>query len=383
LKTAIPPDPLPWWDHATIRWMWFAAFIFIYGTYRVSVNVLWTIGQEQPVDWIASGVLEMWGWSIWIGLTPLLLAFAKRFPLEKPRFARHLLFHFTAMSVVCLFHVYLWKGTEIALREGIPLHQLLIDGLNPILMFTGLLNNFYKYIAIVGLFYAIDYFRKYRIRELEAARLRVGAEALQRRLTQAKLDALRMQINPHFLFNTLNTIGVLLEENTHKAGQMLIRLSDLLRLTLKHGQTQQVPLEIELSLVGAYLAIEQIRFEDRLEVTIDAPANVAEIKVPPLLIQPLAENAIRHGVAERIGKGCVQVRCRQEASDLVLEVKDNGPGLGDEAPRDDGIGLKNVRARLEELYGGKAELRIWSSESGTTAQVRIPQNSGRGRGHET
>lgn len=220
------------------------------------------------------------------------------------------------------------------------------------------------YWVILGVFYLLDYQRRWRERELKAAQL-------ERELTAAELQALKAQLHPHFLFNTLNSIASLMHSDVETADTMLVRLSDLLRRALESAGAQEVTLRQELDFLRPYLEIEQIRFQDRLAVDFDIPESALEARVPNLILQPLVENAIKHGIAPQPGPGRIAVRARREGERLRLEVEDNGRGL-DEAPRD-GVGLANTRARLARLYGGESAFELAAGTAGgLTARVTLP-----------
>jgi LytS/YehU family sensor histidine kinase len=195
-------------------------------------------------------------------------------------------------------------------------------------------------------------------------------------LVQARLQALRMQLNPHFLFNTLNTISALIHENPDAADRMIVRLSELLRRTLDRGDVQEVPLREELEFLRSYLDIEQMRFPDRLTVTFDIEPKTQELLVPQLILQPLVENALRHGILPREEAGRVEISARVvDGQHLELKVRDDGSGLpaANGSPGREGIGLQNVRSRLAQLYGAAQQLEIGNaSTGGVEARIRIP-----------
>ncbi len=237
------------------------------------------------------------------------------------------------------------------------------------------LSNFVEYWVIVFAHLGWQYYQGYRERERQAS-------ALATELVQARLQALRMQINPHFLFNTLNTISALIHENPDAADRMIVRLSGLLRRTLDRGDVQEVPLREELDFLKSYLEIEQMRFPDRLTVTFDIEPKTNELHVPHLILQPLVENALRHGILPREEPGRVVISAALTGGDtLELRVWNNGNGLSDlSAPSDssdkshrEGIGLKNVRSRLAQLYGGAQEFTLGNATGGgVEARIRIP-----------
>lgn len=221
------------------------------------------------------------------------------------------------------------------------------------------------YGAIVGAVTAVDYREQVRERDLRAARL--GAQ-----LTRARLDALRMQLNPHFLFNTLNAVSAQVRAGRNGAAvSMLGGLGDLLRYSLESSDEPLVPLWRERDVLERYVEIERVRFSDRLEVRIDLPDELSAVPVPPFLLQPLVENAVRHGIAPREGPGTIEVSARLEGDRLRLSVLDDGVGLGD--GHDAGIGLGTTRARLDELYGARHRFDVEARPGGGVAvRIEIP-----------
>ena len=307
---------------------------------------------------------------LWLGLTPLVLWLARRFPLERRNWHRNLPAHLVACVLVSLLQLaaYAWLSGRLGLQRGSQLSFFeSFRGL-----FVGNLHfDVLTYWTIVGLSHALDYYRKYRERELSASQL-------ETKLAQAQLDALRMQLHPHFLFNTLNSISVLMAEDVRAAQKMIARLSDLLRASLERTGAHEVALDDELKFLESYLEIEQTRFHDRLTVRmeIDPAARVA--RVPNLILQPLVENAIRHGVAPRARKGVVEVRAARTNGVVQLTVADDGPGLGSARPEDlmKGIGLSNTRSRLRQLYGAEHSFELREREGGgLEVSIEIPFRS--------
>lgn len=213
------------------------------------------------------------------------------------------------------------------------------------------------YWAIIAIVRGLDYQRHSRER-------RVRLSDLESQLARSRLDALRMQLHPHFLFNTLHAISTLMRRDAEAAERMITRLGDLLRLSLEREGAHLVTLKQEIDLLRRYLEIEAIRFGDRLEVTIEVDDGLLDALVPNLILQPLVENAVRHGISQRAGPGHVVVRAIHQRDHLVLEIVDDGPGLPDERPLPDGVGLRNTRARLEQLYRGAASFTIDNAPTG-------------------
>jgi LytS/YehU family sensor histidine kinase len=207
-----------------------------------------------------------------------------------------------------------------------------------------------------------------RERELRAARLEAA-------LATAQLQALQAQLHPHFLFNTLNAIASLIPEDAAAAEEMVEALSELLRAALQDGGAREIPLRRELDLADQYVRIQQLRFHDRLRVHRDVDPDTLDALVPPLLLQPLVENAIRHGIGSRPEGGIVTLRAHRENGWLLLAVEDDGRGLpaGTAVASGNGVGLTNARARLERLHGTSAQLELANGASrGTTVHVRLP-----------
>ncbi len=229
--------------------------------------------------------------------------------------------------------------------------------------------QFFAFSAVVGLLLSLVYYRSFRDREMRAAQLEAT-------LASAQLDALRVQLRPHFLFNTLNSIAALIHIDPDAADEMLGRLSDLLRLTLERDGATEVTLDEELQTLDRYLAIMRVRFRDRLRVEIGVTPAARRCKVPHFILQPLLENAIEHGI-DRVQGTCTVLVCGDVTDGvLALSVADRGPGLTIDAPAQTGIGLTNARRRLETLYARAGSLELDSTTGeGLTVRVRIPARS--------
>jgi len=234
------------------------------------------------------------------------------------------------------------------------------------MLFTGIFYlhiNLLIYWAILGVASAFDFYRRWQTEQLNAAQLK-------EQLVQAQLQALQMQLHPHFLFNTLHTIGTLVETEPKLARQMIARLGDFLRLTLQEQGAELVSLARELEFARTYLAIEELRFQDRLKVIYEIAPETMGGQVPYLILQPLVENAIRHGVAPRADSGRLELRAERNNGRLRIEVRDDGGRFVQKA---EGVGLKNTRSRLAQIYGPQAVLTLSVNESGNTvAAIEIP-----------
>jgi LytS/YehU family sensor histidine kinase len=209
--------------------------------------------------------------------------------------------------------------------------------------------------------HALGYYRRYQTEMLSRSRL-------QSQLSQAQLQALKMQLHPHFLFNTLHSISALLNQDREAARSMIARLGDFLRLTLENSGTQEVSLEKEMDFLKCYLEIERIRFQDRLTTLLDVEPSALDVQVPNLILQPIVENAIRHGIAPRSTPGQIEIQAKHLDNMLRIRVRDNGPGLSPNQnghrKNGKGLGLANTRARLEQLYGDAHHFELVNAPDG-------------------
>jgi LytS/YehU family sensor histidine kinase len=223
------------------------------------------------------------------------------------------------------------------------------------------------YSTILGVSYALAYYREAQSRAIKAA-------TLETRLVEAQLKTLEAELHPHFLFNTLHAISTLVHSNPDAADRMISRLSDLLRITFDRSGAARIPLQEEIEFLEKYLDIEQTRFQDRLTVTFDIDPETLDAEVPRLILQPLVENAIKHGVSQRSGPGTIHIASGRVGEGLWLEVRDNGVGLtvGARAQLRDGIGLSNTRERLGCLYGDAQSLEFSDGTDGLSVRIRMP-----------
>jgi two-component system, LytTR family, sensor kinase len=318
---------------------------------------------------------------LWASLTPFFFWLTSRFSIERDnRVTRVLLFVVAGVVVATLVEAFL---SYLRFEVFFIARRRRLAGFNPFFGLTRLfwLDDLMVYFAVVAAGFARDYFRRYQARREEAARLRAQAAELHAQLAEARLAALRTQLDPHFLFNTLHAISTLVERDPRGVRRMIARLSELLRSSLEEGTEQEVPLEKELAFLNRYLEIMQIRFQGRLAVEMRVDGAVLDALVPTLILQPLVENAVKHGVSKLAGGGTVEIRAYRDTDEdrLVLRVRDNGPGLdgGDEASRQEGVGLANTRARLEQLYGSEQRLTLRSAPDGVgvVAEVMLPYHT--------
>jgi signal transduction histidine kinase len=314
------------------------------------------IASYQPPRWGQTLTLAFAEWYVWAALTPLVVWFAGRFPLGGPTWLRSGVVHAAAGLAVAVVKVALTRIIRV----------VAVGEQGDYIEISSLATQYVIYWSIVAAAHGVAYYRAGREREIRASQL-------EARLAETRLQLLRMQLHPHFLFNTLNTIAELLHEDAEAADRMIAGLSDLLRATLDAGDVDEVDLESELALLARYIEIQRARFGNRLQVRIHAgPAERGGL-VPFLVLQPLVENAIRHGVAARVEAGRIDIRATRRGGTLVLDVEDDGPGLEDAERVRAGVGLGNTRARLAALYGDAHSLEVTGGPGlGTLVRVTIP-----------
>jgi two-component system LytT family sensor kinase len=309
----------------------------------------------DPVSWSFAMGRALGDWYVFALLSIPALWVARRFSLGDARWALNLATHFAASALFSVAWMVLRAGLEVWLTRGSMAAVTFGDAFNRALV-TTFFYNLLIYWVVITVGYAFDYYRKFNEREVRAAEL-------EKRLTEARLQALQMQLNPHFLFNTLHAISSLMHQDVDAADRMLVKLSDLLRRALDMTDTQEVTLREEIEFLRNYAAIEETRFGDRLTIEMNIPPDTRDAMVPNLVLQPLLENAIRHGIEPYARPGHIKVIARRDGEFLRLEVRDNGGGLGNGSIVE-GVGLSNTRARLKQLYGVRQTFELANAESG-------------------
>ena len=312
-------------------------------------------GGEVPWKYVFVG--WMTGVYVCAALTPVLVWLGNRWPIERrvTNAALHLGFSVVFSVLATALEVPLLLLLGVFPAPSPP--ASILAGVNIMLSF-GIQGGVIRYWAVIALHAVYRSQENAKTREREALELKVHASELSQQLATAQLSSLKMQLQPHFLFNTLGAIMVLIQQQkTAQAEGMVEKLGDLLRLTLDDVETQEVPLWRELEFLRLYLAIEQIRFEDRLRVRI-APTELSEVLVPHMVLQPIVENAVRHGLGQSEEAVTIDVTVTRSNGSLELRVSDDGPGLLPLKSGRTGIGLTNTRSRLERLYGAEAHLDI-------------------------
>jgi two-component sensor histidine kinase len=336
-------------ENRWIRWLVYFIVWTLVGLFFASQTYLaykYSSGEPHLVP-ILKFVLS--DWYIWALLAPGIIWFSRKFAFEREHRGRNLGLHVLASVAAAVLH---WSLNNLCRHYvlGFP---------GSISLAYAFHSSVVTYWILVGTTWGYDYYVRYRQGELRAAQLSV-------QLAQAQLQALRTQLHPHFLFNTLNAISALVHRNPEAADRMVARLSDLLRLTIEGIGVQEVPLAKEIDFLTGYLEIEKTRFADRLTVDMQIAPEALAARTPYLILQPLVENAIRHGIAPRSQPGQVAICAHRENGFLVLEVSDNGAGLapGLTAPAREGVGLSSTRARLEKLYGQRQRFEMKNGPSG-------------------
>jgi two-component system LytT family sensor kinase len=329
----------------------FTALGLLFST-QIYLDALYARRSVTPAQAIT---LALAGWYGWAVLSPVVVWLARRLPLTRPFRVSHVAVHGVA-SVVFTFGKMAATGALLGAAGFGPQH---------VMSTVNIPLNLVVYWAIVGSVWALDLSRQQRAAWLRASQLEAS-------LVTARLDALALQLQPHFLFNTLNSIAELMHENVESAEHMVARLSALLRASLEAPAGHEVPLDQELAFLDEYLSIERVRFEERLRVQMYIDPAARASLVPRLLLQPIVENAVRHAVAPRRNGGTITIEASVDSDRLTMSVSDDGPGLRrvDAASAGAGIGLANVRARLHALYGDAQRLEVGERESGGVV-VRI------------
>ena len=355
---------------AAAIWMTFAL---------VQVLQSFVLSQATGRPWTLVGSIKggfPW-WISWMLLTPVIAALADRFPFSDGRHWRALGRHAVAGVLVAIVQV-VTVGAIFWFTTG-QYNGVATSLGNQVQRFFGnyFLESIVTYAGTAGVFVAIDFARAVRDEAVSRAQLEARAAELESSVAQARLDALSMQMNPHFLFNTLTAIsGLIAQERRTEAREVIQRLGELLRQSLGNGNGAFSTVAREAALLEDYLYIQRLRFSDRLSARVDIDRDARDLFIPTMLLQPLVENAIRHGVEPREGKGTVHVSVTREASLVRISIADSGRGFSlglDGRPTREGIGIANTRERLDHIYGSAGSLTLRNrSEGGAEATVLLP-----------
>ncbi len=358
-------------DMGRTRWILILCAWTIVGLLFTVREIVVAKAHGGHISWVMVGTIELVYWNVWAACTPLVIALAKRFPLTGPKFVPHVAIHtVTSFMMAPLGSITEYFLSRLLLqsvfRIADPALRVLPTFTVSVLSmsFTGVLT----YWLVVRLYQSVHFYQAAMERQTRAAQL-------ETQLSQAELENLKSQLHPHFLFNSLHTIGVLMQEDVEAASHLLVSLGDLLRMALERRENE-ITLQSELEFVGKYLEIEQTRFHDRLKVHMDVPTELLGIYVPSLALQPLVENAIKHGIGVDSAAGRLEIDAQRNNGRVSLRVRDDGPGPAPGSRLRFGVGLNNVQSRLKQLYGDESSLELTGGNGrGCEAIITIPFRS--------
>lgn len=327
-----------------------------------STQIYFVLSQEKAISWwyaIRSAVPDWYAWAIF---AIFIVQLSRKYRIESVGWRKALLIHIPSSVAFSVLHVALAVSVLNAF-ETMSGHTISWWSKFRLNFLTTFHWDVLTYWAIVGFGLCIDYYHSYQERKVKALQL-------EAKLAQAQLQALKMQMHPHFLFNTLNSVSVLMGHDVAGAKRMISRLSEFLRITLQNSGDREIPLRQELEFLNCYLEIEKIRFQDRLIIETDIEPGAMDFAVPNLIQQPIVENAIRHAVAPSAAAGKIRISAAVQDENLHLQVKDNGPGI--QLPIRDGLGLRNTQARLVQMYGEHCRFDAVSAvDGGTVVSIDI------------
>jgi two-component system LytT family sensor kinase len=337
--------------------------------FSTQVYMMYYSTGNLPIPYAKAFLVQASACYLWALTTPLLLWLARRYRIDRNTWQKRVLFH-VLLSVGL-------SGSLIVMH--FVLYMLImghVEKITPFWTFDYLYWNLDRWLLVYWFIFlsshAANYYKSYREGELKASQLRT-------QLAQSQLEALKMQVHPHFLFNTLHSISALLSKDTDSARKMISRLGDFLRLTLESGGAMEVTLQQELEFLNGYLEIERVRFQDRLTTNIDVDPEVLNVHVPNLILQPIVENAMRHAIS-RTNAGTVEITAFPRNGSVRIEVRDNGPGITSEpnpmvSRSCRGVGLANTQARLTGLYGSEAKFELRNRPTGgLTVMLEVPRH---------
>ena len=352
---------------------YFAAFFALWTLVAlifVSLSAATALGGGNQPNLRLLFLIQFTRFYLWGLFSPLIYRFVWRFPIEIRALRwRNLLIHLAGMTVFCTVHQLLLMVIRwmVNAPPGSPVSSFFENFFGK--FFNGVYLGVMIYSLIVFAIQAFVFYQNYRAEEEQ--KLRVTAQ-----LARAELHALKMQIHPHFLFNTLHSISSLVLEDAPRANQMIARLGDFLRLTLEHSERQFVTLKEEIEFARCYLEIEQVRFSDRLQVEFKVESASWTAQVPHLILQPLVENAIQHAISPRASGGSIKISAKRFGDTIRVEIADSGEGIHigrNVSNNGQGVGLANVCGRLEQLYGAKHKFELIDNPAGgLTAVIEIP-----------
>jgi two-component system LytT family sensor kinase len=349
------------------KWILFFAFWTVLGLAFAGQLYLSRSKIGDPVTWAFALERALADWYVFALLSIPAVFVARRFPFVRAHWGSATVVHLIAGAIFSIAWMALRASIEHWQSRG-ELYPVSFGAAFGRALVATFVFNLLVYWGVVIVQQAFEYYAKFHEREVHTAEL-------ERRLTESRLQALQMQLNPHFLFNTLNAISSLMHKDVEAADRMIVQLSDLLRYALESTGEQEVPLRKELSFLDRYLEIQQARFGDRLEIQREIAPETLQACVPNLILQPLVENAIQHGIAPHARHGRIMLTARHVEGTLELEVRDNGNGPEPSSSPRTGVGVANTRARLEQLYGAGQSFDLVAASDGgrgTIARVKLP-----------
>lgn len=343
-------------------------FWIVFGLYFTSEVYIYYTHNSEPYSFYFIALLIMPEAIIWAVLGVGVIKLAHKFPLSNKPWYKNASLHLLAGVGFALlhsvFHAYLAGLIGVCQQmlyfAGRPFDFAEHFIFNLVLRFH---RNVITYFAIVSVVEGIQYYKRYRERELLASKL-------ETQLIEARLQTLKLQLQPHFLFNTMHTITSLIQTKPVVAQKMIVRLSELLRLTLNNANEQVHTLEDEMKILEKYLEIESIRFEDKLTVLIDIEPSTKNLMMPGLILQPVVENAIKHGIEKSAEPGTVEISSHRSNGSMIIRIKNSGGTINNESTL--GIGLSSAQSRLNYLYGDKASIQLIKQNGGSLAELSIP-----------
>jgi two-component system, LytTR family, sensor kinase len=351
-----------------LKWVAIWGLWTLFGVFFASQVALQSRLSENPTPFWRVLSWQLFSGYLWFAISPLILWLGRRFTFDDGKWKTSIPVHLVASIVIAVVQLaidafVLPKLGYLSRYANAPYLEIF-----KIFLFVNLHFSVAIYWGVLGIQNAIKYYRKYRERELRTSQL-------EARLATTRLQVLKMQLHPHFLFNTLNAISELIYRNPESAERMISDLSDLLRMSFENLEVQEIPLKQELEFLEKYLEIESTRFHDRLQVQMNISPDTLDASVPNMILQPLVENAIKHGIGPRSEGGKINIDASRQNGHLTLSVSDNGMGVpfGDLENLSEGVGLSNTRRRLRHLYGEGHSFKLRNEEdSGLAVDLVIP-----------
>lgn len=367
----LPPEQTPLVSSPVRKWLVITGIFTGIAIYFTIQRLIVHASRGTTIDW-PQHLVDYSGWYIWALITPFVLFMSAKYPFQKQSWFKHACIHFIVLTICWFFATVAMQGVDWAANLGA---YNFWENLPDFFARSPFSLDIICYSTIIAVESAMRYHRRFefgRIRNIK----------LTGQLAGARLHALKMQLHPHFLFNALNSLSELMREDPAAAEKMIQNLEMFLRLTVNHDHLQEVPFEKELEFLKCYLAIENVRYQDRLNVKMDIEPQTMNVTVPNLMLQPIVENAIRHGIAPRSSRGQIEIQAKRDNGMLQLSVRDNGPGISKSKRKEistrSGLGLSNTRERLIQLYGDNHRFELTNApEGGLIVTLEIPVHEGK------